>query len=85
MEFNKYLPTYCETLQIFLLILKLKLKSFLFGYSDEVRLAPVEKYVEAHCAAEVGYFGQTVQFSMVLVKRYTREFATRPLIRSYLE
>ena len=28
MEFNKYLPTYYETLQIFLLILKLKLKSF---------------------------------------------------------
>ena len=46
-EFNEYLPTYYEILQIIILILKLKLKSFLFRYSDESRLAPVEKYVEA--------------------------------------
>ena len=52
MKFNKYLPTYYETLPIFLLILKLKLKSFLFGYSDKSRLAPVEKYVEAILAKQ---------------------------------
>lgn len=52
MEFNKHLPTYYEILQIFLLILKLKLTSFLFGYSDESRLAPVEEYVEAILAKQ---------------------------------
>lgn len=51
-EFNKHLPTSYETLQIFILILKLKLKSFLFRYSDEVRLAPIEKYVEAILAKQ---------------------------------
>lgn len=52
MEFNKYLPTYYEILQIFLLIPKLKLTSFLFGYSDESRLAPVEKHVETLLAKQ---------------------------------
>lgn len=83
--FDRYLPSYSDTLQIFSKMLGPELSSFSAMYSDGAWLAPVGKYVEAHCGEEPECFEQSVAFIRELTKRYTGEFAMRPLIRAFPE
>ncbi len=83
--FDQYLPAYPDTLQIFSGLLGPELESFSVMYSDGAWLAPVGKYVEAHGAAEAKYYEQSVNFIRELTKRYTGEFAMRPLIQAFPE
>ena len=60
-----------------------KLTSFADMYSDGMLLAPIGKYVEIHCAEYPEYFDLSVHFIEELTKRYTGEFAMRPLIQAF--
>lgn len=83
--FDRYLPAYPDTLRIFSEMLGPELTSFAVMYDRGAWLAPVGKYVKAHCAAEPEYFEQSVDFIRELTKRYTGEFAMRPLIQAFPE
>lgn len=81
--FDRYLPAYSETLRIFSEMLGPELESFSVMYTEGAWLAPVGKYVEAHCAEEPECLEQSVGFIQELTKRYTGEFAMRPLIQVF--
>lgn len=83
--FDRYLPEYPESLCLFEAILGPKLPSFREMYSAGMWLAPISKYVQAHGAAYPECFDKTVHFIEELTKRYTGEFAMRPLIQSLPE
>ena len=83
--FDMYLPGYSDTLRIFSGMLGPELKSFSVMYSDGAWLAPVGKYVETHCTDEPDCFEQSVSFISELTRRYTGEFAMRPLIQAFPE
>lgn len=79
--FDQFLPEYLDTLSVFQGILGNELSSFAVMYSDGAYLAPVGKYVETHAAEREEYFLPSAAFIYELTKRYTGEFAMRPLIR----
>ena len=81
--FDKFLPSYPDAIRLFGKMLGPELKSFSVMYSDGAWLAPIGKYVEAHCAEETEYFDLSLKFIHELTKRYTGEFAIRPLIQSF--
>ncbi len=81
--FDRYLPAYPDTLRIFSKMLGPELSSFSAMYSDGAWLAPIGKYVESHCGDEPECFEQSADFIRELTKRYTGEFAMRPLIRAF--
>lgn len=83
--FDRYLPPYPETLDIFPRMLGPELASFADMYDHGAWLALVGKYVEAHGAEHPGCFDQTVAFVRELTKRYTGEFAMRPLLQAFPE
>lgn len=83
--FDQYLPAYPDTLRIFSKMLGPELSSFSAMYSDGAWLAPIGKYVESHCGEEPECFEQSTNFIRELTKRYTGEFAMRPLIRAFPE
>lgn len=83
--FDRHLPGYAETLRLFEAMLGPELPSFAEMYSAGRWLAPIGKYVEAHGAAHAEDFEQTVHFIAELTKRYTGEFAMRPLIEAFPE
>lgn len=83
--FDRYLPPYPDTLGIFSAMLagEPELKSFAVMYSDGTWLAPVGKYVEAHCGADETYFQKSVDLIRELTTRYTGEFAMRALVQAF--
>lgn len=83
--FDRYLPPYPDTLGIFSELLGPELASFAVMYDHGAWLAPVGKYVEAHGAEHPQSFDQTAAFIRELTKRYTGEFAMRPLIQAFPE
>lgn len=83
--FELYLPPYAETLGIFGRILGPELSSFAVMYSEGAWLAPVGRYVETLCAGEPDSYEQSVSFIRELTRRYTGEFAMRPLIAAFPE
>lgn len=81
--FDRHLPEYPKTIRVFEELLGPKLKSFADMYSDGMWLAPIGTYVEIHCAEYPEYFDLSVHFIEELTKRYTGEFAMRPLIQAF--
>lgn len=81
--FDRHLPEYPETIRMFEELLGPKLTSFADMYSDGMWLAPIGKYIEIHCAEYPEYFDLSVHFIEELTKRYTGEFAMRPLIQAF--
>ena len=81
--FDLYLPDYPETIELFGKILGPQLSSFGNAYADGMWLSPIGKYVEAHCTDYPEHFNLSVKFIKELTKRYTGEFAMRPLIKAY--
>ncbi|MDU9376456.1 putative protein YhaZ [Methanocorpusculaceae archaeon Sp1] len=81
--FDRYLPEYPETIKLFGEMLGPKLSSIGDMYSEGMWLAPIGKYVEAHCVEYPEHFTASVMFVKELTKRHTGEFAMRPLIVAY--
>lgn len=79
--FDQVLPEYQQTLKIFEKILGNELSSFSKMYEEGMWLAPIGKYVECHCTEND--YDLSIQFIEQLTKRYTGEFAMRPLIVKY--
>ncbi|ULQ59263.1 DNA alkylation repair protein [Brucepastera parasyntrophica] len=81
--FDRYLPEYPETIRLFRELLGPELSSLGNMYSDGMWLAPIGRYVEEHCADHPEHYDASAAFIKELTKRYTGEFAMRPLIRAY--
>lgn len=81
--FDTVFPNYLETLKIFEKILDTELSSFADMYNTGMWLAPISKYVEIHSIDSAYYYKASVHFIEELTKRYTGEFAMRPLIVKY--
>lgn len=77
-----FMPEYSQSLGIFTEILGPELNSPADMYSAGGWLAPIGKYVERHAEED---FDATVTFIEQLTKRYTGEFAMRPLIAAFSE
>ncbi len=83
--FDRFLPAYPETLRIFSELLGPELPSFAVMYDEGAWLAPIGKYVEIHGPQTPEFYEQTLGFIHELTKRYTGEFAMRPLIQAFPE
>ena len=80
---GRYLPEYSKTLALFESMLGPRLPSFAVMYSEGIWLAPIGRYVEKNCADYPENFDLSVHFIEELTKRYTGEFAMRPLIVAF--
>lgn len=83
--FDTVFPSYIETLEVFEKILGEELSSFKDMCDKGMWLAPISKYVEIHSTDSESYYDASVHFIEELTKRYTGEFAMRPLIVKYPE
>lgn len=83
--FDLFLPEYSLTVDAFRHILGPPLTNMGKMYEAGIWYSPMGRYIEAHAAEHPECFEQTILFVKELTKRYTGEFAMRPLIRAFPE
>jgi len=84
-ELHAYLPGYSTALDVFSGILGNEMPHMGVMYDHGMRLAPIGRYIELHATAHPEDYGATIEFIRQLTKRYSGEFALRPVLREWPE